>query len=86
MIDGQLWHGNGYEVEIFSTDLEQFSTITLSDISKITGLAEVKSDMVAVASHNGLFLIDKQGKYHQLITWIWTCIIIFIGQINACHQ
>ena len=62
MIDGQLWYATKDNVFIYNTNLEKLSTIKLAHIGKLAELAGVKSDMVAMASNNGLFLIDKRGK------------------------
>ena len=70
MIDGQLWLSDGHSVDVYSTDLDKLKTIKLSDIGCITGLAEIKGDMVAVASDNGIFLIDKRGIYELFIAFV----------------
>ena len=67
IIDGQLWYSDGSNIAVYSTNLEKLRTIKLSDISRIRDLAEMKDDLVAVASNNGLFLIDKQGMFIELI-------------------
>ena len=61
MIYGQLWYMGDNKIAVYSTDLEKLRTIKLSDIGCIMDLAEMKGDMVTVASNTGIFLIDKQG-------------------------